>query len=66
MIRSLLPIKQELRFCPICASKTKHFLADPRFKDGKKIGDSYVCQACGQKYLVPSTSESSSYEETNV
>ncbi len=53
MIRSLLPMKHELRFCLLCAAETKHFRADPRFKDGKKIGDSYVCEACGQKYLIP-------------
>jgi hypothetical protein len=54
MIRSFLPMKHELRFCLMCASETKHFRADPRFKDGKKIGDSYVCETCGQKYLIPS------------
>lgn len=53
MARSVMPIKHELRFCPLCGSDTNQFLADPRFRDGKKIGDSYVCEICGQKYLVP-------------
>ena len=56
MAGSLKPMKRGLRFCLICASNTNHFRADPRFKDGKKIGDSYVCDACGQKYLIPNAS----------
>lgn len=43
MIKGLMPMKYEIRFCLICESITKQFRADPRFKDGKKIGDSYVC-----------------------
>jgi hypothetical protein len=53
MIRGLRPIKHELRFCVLCGTETNHFRTDSRFKDGKKIGDSCVCENCGQKYLVP-------------
>ncbi len=51
MIKGLVPMKYEIRFCLMCASITKQFRADPRFKNGKKIGDSYICEKCGQKYL---------------
>ena len=51
MARDLMPMQYEIRFCLICESITKQFRADPRFRDGKKIGDSYVCEKCRQKYL---------------
>jgi hypothetical protein len=59
VIGSLMPMRRELMFCVFCDAKTNHFRADPRFKDGKKIGDSYVCETCGQKYLIPNPLESS-------
>jgi hypothetical protein len=55
MVRGLRPVKHELRFCLMCGVKTNQFRTDARFKDGKKIGDSCVCETCGQKYLIPTT-----------
>jgi len=43
MIEGVMPMKYEIRFCLICESITKQFRADPRFNDGKKIGNSFVC-----------------------
>ena len=65
IVRNLKSMKRELMFCLICASNTNHFRADPRFKDGKKIGDSYVCDTCGQKYLIPKASRSFSADGEN-
>ncbi len=50
--RSLTPLRWESRLCYLCAKPTRHFRSDPRFREGRKIGDTYVCDDCGQKYLV--------------
>jgi hypothetical protein len=65
MARSVGPMALESRTCLMCGSRTPHFLADPRFKNGKKMGDSYACESCGQKYLVQTPIESSNVEDEN-
>ncbi|MFI5448946.1 MAG: hypothetical protein ACHQ03_04170 [Candidatus Bathyarchaeia archaeon] len=38
MAKGLMLMQYEIRFCLICESITKQFRADPRFRDGEKIG----------------------------
>jgi len=52
MIKAAMPMNYELKLCLLCQSITKQFQADLRFRNGKKIGETYVCENCGQKYLV--------------
>ena len=53
---SLRPMKHDVKFCLMCGLMTKHFRTDSKFKDGAKIGNTYVCERCGQKYLYPDVS----------